>query len=147
MGFFFGGGGGEFVHSIHTISWCAARILILIPMWIYRFLFIFSHFFILQVLNSLNWPESSREFFWSPVVDRSVCKIFTFSSSPEQLNHFNQTWHKASLGKRDSNMIKWKGLFLFLRGDNNKIAKIQWQNFKIFILVNHYVRFNQTWHK
>ena len=34
--------------------------------------------------------------------------------------NFNQTWHKASLGEGNS------------RGDNNKIAKIHWENLKIF---------------
>ena len=32
----------------------------------------------------------------------SVCsKLFIFSSSPEPLGNFNQTWHKASLGDGD----------------------------------------------
>ena len=32
------------------------------------------------------------------------------------------------------------------RGDNNKIAKIQWQNFKNLLLQNRWDNFNQTWH-
>ena len=42
--------------------------------------------------------------------------------------NFNQTWHKASLGERDSNLFKWK----IPRGDNYEKAKIHWRNFKIF---------------
>ena len=33
-------------------------------------------------------------------------KLFKFSSSPEPLAYFNQTWHKACLGQGDSGLLK-----------------------------------------
>ena len=35
----------------------------------------------------------------------------------------------------------------FPRGDNYKIGKIHWQILKNLLLQNHWVNFNQTWHK
>ena len=45
--------------------------------------------------------------------------------------NFNQTWHKAYLGKGDSSLFS-EGLRPFPRGDNYEIVKIHWQNLKIF---------------
>ena len=51
---------------------------------------------------------------------RSRChKLFTFSSSPEPLDQFHQTWNKASLDDGDS----W--------GNNYERMKIHWRNLKI----------------
>ena len=89
--------------------------------------------------------ESSRKFFWLPVVchpsihlfillsvHMSVCKLFTFSSSSQEpIGQFNQTWHKAFVGKGDSSLFKCRAT-PFSRGRYYKIAKIHWQNLKIF---------------
>ena len=40
-----------------------------------------------------------------------------------------------------------EGLCPFPRGDNYKLVKIHWQNFKHLLLKNHLANFNQTWHK
>ena len=87
-------------------------------------------------------------------------KIFTFSSSfPEPLgqlqpnlvrsilgkgeasnktlllqshsSNFNQTWYKASLGKGESSLFKWRAR-RFPREYNYEIANIHWRNLKIF---------------
>ena len=44
--------------------------------------------------------------------------------------HFNQTWHKASLGEGDSSLFKWK-VQPFSKGIINEIAKIHWLIWKI----------------
>lgn len=41
-----------------------------------------------------------------PSVRRSVHEISTFLTSLEQLGKINQTWHKASLLKGDSELLK-----------------------------------------
>ena len=46
--------------------------------------------------------------------------------------NFNQTWHKASLGKRG-----YKGPFPILRGDNYEIAKNTLTKLKNLLLQNH----------
>ena len=49
-------------------------------------------------------------------------------------NHWanlNQAWLKASLGRKDSSLFKWRATS-FPRGDKYEIAKIHWQNLKIF---------------
>ena len=49
--------------------------------------------------------------------------------------NFNETWHNASFGDdQDSSLFKWRAP-PFLRVDNNYIAKIQWQNLKIFFSI------------
>ena len=67
----------------------------------------------------LTWAESSSELFWSPVVRRlfvrpSVRQSVNFSHFHLLLqNHwvnFNQSWHKASLGKGDLSLFKWRAL-------------------------------------
>ena len=40
------------------------------------------------------------------------------------LLNFNKTWHKAYLD------MAREGWYLFIKGDNSKITKIHWQNFK-----------------
>ena len=40
-----------------------------------------------------------------------------------------------------------KGLCLFPRGDNNKVIKIHYQNFKNLHFQNHWAHFNQIYHK
>ena len=54
------------------------------------------------------------------------------SSSQEPLDNFNQTWHKASLGNRDSNCSNERPSPFFSRGDIYKIAKTHWQILRIF---------------
>ena len=49
------------------------------------------------------------------------------SSSQNHWANFNQTWHKASLG-RGVQFCSKEGPRPFLRGDNYEIAKINWQN-------------------
>ena len=44
--------------------------------------------------------------------------------------NFNQPWHKATFGVRDSSLFKWWAHFP--RGDNYEIAEIHWQIKKIF---------------
>ena len=41
--------------------------------------------------------------------------------------NFNQTWHRASMGKGDSSSFN-----PFPKGDNYEIAKMYWRNLKIF---------------
>ena len=43
--------------------------------------------------------------------------------------YFNQTLHNTSWNKGDKSLFKW---IYFPRGDNYAIAKIHWQNLKIF---------------
>ena len=43
--------------------------------------------------------------------------------------NFNQTWHKSSLGKEDSNLFKCRAM-LFSRGDNYEVMKMNWWNLK-----------------
>ena len=65
----------------------------------------------------------------------SVCLSVNFSYFRLLKNHwanFNQTWHKASLGKRG-----YKGPFPFLRGDNYEIAKNTLTKLKNLLLQNH----------
>ena len=63
-----------------------------------------------------------------PSVRSSVCLSVNFSYFQLLLkNHwanFNQTWHKASLGKRDSSLLKNERPRPFPRGDNKEIVKI-----------------------
>ena len=67
----------------------------------------------------------------SVVVDIGVVVVVVVNFSHIHIllqNHwanFNQTWYKVSLSEWDSSLFKW-------RGDNNKIAKIHWQIYKIF---------------
>ena len=46
--------------------------------------------------------------------------------------NFNQSWHKATFGEDDSSFFSNEGPRPFPRGDNYEIAKIHWQNLKIF---------------
>ena len=60
--------------------------------------------------------------------------------------NFNRTWLKASLGEGDSIFFKWREL-PFSKGNNYEIAKNINEIKKNLLLQNHWVNFNQTWHK
>ena len=46
--------------------------------------------------------------------------------------NFNLNWYKVFVGKKNSNLFKWRAMHL-LRGDNSYIVKIHWR----LILQNH----------
>ena len=63
----------------------------------------------------------------------SLCCLLTYFPLQNHWVNFNQTWHKASLGKSDSNLLKWKAtLLITVRGDYGNIVKIHWQLLKTF---------------
>ena len=79
----------------------------------------------------LKAQVSFSDHLWS-VVCPSVCPSVNFSHFHLLLQNywanFNQTWHKASLGKGDSSLLKWRAPRPFPRGDNYEIVKIHWRN-------------------
>ena len=58
--------------------------------------------------------------------------------------NFNQTWHKASLDKRNYSLFKWMTTPPFLRGDNNEIVTKHWRNLEIFFSKTIWTIFNKT---
>ena len=74
------------------------------------------------VTFKLTWDESSSELFWSRVVFPSVNFSHFHFLLQNHWTNFNQTWHKASMGDRDSIQVySNKRPRPFLRGDNNEI--------------------------
>ena len=57
--------------------------------------------------------------------------------------NFKQTWHKASLGDRDSSLFKWRTMS-FPRGDNSEIVKLYWKHLKIFFRTTGLMPLNLT---
>ena len=65
----------------------------------------------------------------------SVCKLFTFSSSPQEpLGQFQPNLVQSILGWWGFKVVQMKGPTLFQGGDNNEIAKIHWRTLKILFL-------------
>ena len=68
--------------------------------------------------------------------------------------NFNQAWHRASLGKGNSSLFKWRTQprvdnyekQKYIVEDNYEIAKLYWRHWNN-LLENHWTNFNQTWHK
>ena len=61
--------------------------------------------------------------------------------------HFNQTWHKVSLVEENSNLFKWRAT-PFFKGEIITNCENTLTKFKNYLLLqNHWVIFNQTWHK
>ena len=60
--------------------------------------------------------------------------------------NFNQTWHKASLGRGDSSLFRWRvkpfSKGRLLRNSENTLTKL-----KNLLLQNHWANFNQNWQK
>ena len=76
-----------------------------------------------------------------------VCKLFTFSSSPEPLGQFQPNFAQSYLVK-GIQICSNEGSCPFSRGDNYEIVKIRTlTNLKNHLLQNHWADFNQTWHK
>ena len=125
----------------------------------------FSHFHLLLQNHWTNfnqtWPKASLGegdsslFKWRarpfPSGDNYEIAKNTLTKLESLLlqNHwanFNQTWPKASLGKGDSSLFKWRVLPFskgkLLRNSENTLTKL-----KNLLLQNHWANFNQTWHK
>ena len=60
--------------------------------------------------------------------------------------NFNQTWHKVSLGKGDSSLLKWRAI-TFPTGRYLQNSEITLTTLKNLLLKNRWANFNQTWHK
>jgi hypothetical protein len=65
--------------------------------------------FEMNLFSSLaHWAESSSELFWLLVIRRLSVKHLYFRLLQNRWANFNQTWHKSSLGKGDSELYKWR---------------------------------------
>ena len=72
----------------------------------------------------------------------SVCKLFTFSSSSQEpLGQFQPNLAQSNFGWREFKFVQMKGHTLFQGKIIAKILKLYRK------LQNHWVNFNQTWHK
>ena len=60
--------------------------------------------------------------------------------------NFNQTWHKAYLGKGDSILIEWRP-WPFSKGRKLQNSENTLTKLKNLLLQNHWANFNHTWHK
>ena len=65
--------------------------------------------------------------------------------------NFNQTWHKATFGKDNLSLFKWRAT-PFPKEDNYETAKIHWRNLKIFFfrtigLISTKLRIKHPWVK
>ena len=65
-------------------------------------------------------------------VPPSLCKLFTFSSSPEPRGQFKPNLAQNILKWRGFRFVQFKVHVLFLGGDDNETSKIHWRNLKIF---------------
>ena len=66
-------------------------------------------------------------------VPPSLCKLFTFSSSPEPRGQFKPNLAQNILKWRGFRFVQFKVHVLFLGGDDNETSKIHWRNLKIFL--------------
>ena len=92
-----------------------------------------------KVSYTYSWP-SSIQFCSKPTLQKKstfhlevnrlslrVFYRFLAHLSWKLKGNFKQTWHKASLGKENSNLLKWRAT-PFSKGYNNEIANILWWN-------------------
>ena len=91
------------------------------------------HPFLAHLSWKLKWAFliACRPLFVCPSVHLSVYFYFFPLLLKNHWANFNQTWHKASLGKRDTSLFNEEP-FPFARGDNCKVVKLHWRNLKIF---------------
>ena len=71
--------------------------------------------------NSLNFPR----------LDNYKIATIHWSFPPKPNGNFNQTWHKTSLDKGNSNCSN-EGPRPFQKRDNYEIVKVHWRNLRIF---------------
>ena len=98
----------------------------------------FSEFQLILAQSIIRWREFK---FYFQMKGHLIFSGEIIIRLQKHSTNFNQTWHKSFLGERNSSLYKVKG-HTYIQGEI--IAKILWQNLKIFFPK---ANMNQTWYK